>query len=117
MLTSGELAQERQAEQATMTETATIGRKTRAASGTGGMTSTTATQNVPCKREASLTGDGQQMEGGRLFTGLRWIITLPALTDVQKDDVITIGGQVYDITGIQGPYTDEISRIVLAEAR
>lgn len=72
---------------------------------------------VACRISPGQYQFNEQVTGGELHGLQPWIITLPAGTAVSEKDQITSGGRTFDVTGVAGPRSLEISRRVYAVER
>ena len=115
MLTDAELAWLRAAQEALMTETATISRSTRVPDGMGGMTDALAVvaSAVPCRR-ANTTGSERTM-AERLSAVNAWTISLPAGTNVAVGDQISVSGLVLRVRGVLANGVIETARRCICE--
>lgn len=59
----------------------------------------------------------EQENAGRLLALTRYVITLPALTDVTEKDRLVIAGRTYEVISVLHRENMEISRRVLCETR
>lgn len=116
MLTAGELAAARAVQAQTLTETATIYRRTLASDGMGGQTESTAQSTAAC-RVAPARPAETALVAGQVRELQAYRITFPAETDVRTDDKVAVRGVTYEVLGVLAPATLETARVVLAVQR
>ncbi len=83
--------------------------------GAGGWTDGTPTDSGPYACERRMPSPGREMEQASILQLVSpWIIVLPAGTNVNGDDQIIIGSDIYEVKGVIQGGTREIVRRVLA---
>ena len=105
MVTAGELAAMQEVQQATLTETCAVVRRTLASDGAGGQTVSSASTATVCRLAASGNTPADRLVAGSVAEQVLWRITLPAGTDVRKADAVTIGSRTFEVMGVYGPQT------------
>lgn len=131
MMTSGELAMLRRESERTMADRVQILRPVNVADAGGLATSFTVVTSVKCRVAPSQYQASERQVGGALQGSASWKITVPALTDVDQPDRLSVGstlsgsglteaqvraggGRLFEVIGVAGPRTLEITRIVYA---
>jgi hypothetical protein len=104
VLTSTELAGMQAVQATTMTQTATITRRTRVSDGMGGHTEAEATSTAFCRLAPTANMPVATIYAGRLGERLPWRCAFPVGTDVEESDMVTVDGRDFEILGILGPY-------------
>ena len=117
MLTTSELTSLRAVQAQTMTETATIQRKTSVSDGAGGFSDTWATVGSAACRVAPGGAGTAQILAGRLNEKSGWRITLPQGTDVSEADRINVGSRSFEVLSVLGAWTMETARVCLCVER
>lgn len=113
MLTEAELARMRTTLNDSLPGTCVIWRATAGtADGAGGYSggSVTASGTVICRVQPITPHPAQTMEAGQLIVTNAWVVTVPALSDVTSRDRIASGGQTFEVLGVLGTRTYELSR-------
>ena len=108
MVTSGELAAMQATQALTLVESCAIVRRTLASDGAGGQTVTETETATLCRLASSMNSSGMPVDrlvAGSVTEQIPWRITLPAGTDVRKDDAIRIGSRTFEVRGLYGPHT------------
>lgn len=105
MLSDSELEQMRADQLATMTETATVTRRSTVSDGAGGGVQTETTFTLPCRRTIMRAGQGEALASGQFVQGQNWRVTFPALSDIRQGDGLTIDGKRYEVIAVLGPKT------------
>ena len=105
MVTAGELAAMQATQALTLIESCAIVRRTLASDGAGGQTVTEASTATVCRLAASTNMPADRLVAGSVTEQTLWRITLPAGTDVRKQDAITIGSRTFEVMGLYGPHT------------
>src|SRR5262245_27738683 len=82
--------------------------------GGGGTTTWAAAGTVACRVSpmAGLGRDPGGETGDRLDESARWILTLPAETDVDTDDRLRVGSRTFNVLAVRAPRSFEVSRRV-----
>jgi len=117
MLTTAQMAAMQAVQTAAMSQTATITRLTNVSDGMGGYTQTATTSTAACRVAPSLNMPVATVFAGRLNEGLPWRVYLPAGTDVQEGDRLTIGSRSYEVLGILAPHTFETATCCVCAER
>jgi hypothetical protein len=116
MISAADLASMQSTAVATLqTTTCQISRKTPASDGMGGQTwawSTVAT--TTCFVTSVVETDTETIDQSRLELLNRWLIYLPAGTDVTARDRILALGKTYEVTSVNAPETIQITTVVEA---
>lgn len=95
----------------TWPETVTISRATRTSDNAGGYTTTWATvATVAGMLVADNTQPQEPVVGDRQNAVQRWMVRLPALTDVNARDRIVIGARTFEVDGVLGGGSYELTR-------
>ena len=105
MVTAGELAAMQAVQQATLVKSCAIVRRTMASDGAGGQTVIETETATLCRLAASTNMPADRLVAGSVTEQMLWRITLPAGTDVRKDDAIRIGSRTFEVRGLYGPHT------------
>ena len=105
MVTAGELAAMQAVQQATLAESCAIVRRTLASDGAGGQTVSETQTAAACRLVASTNLPADRLVAGSVVEQVLWRITLPAGTDVRKQDAIRIGSRTFEVMGLYGPHT------------
>lgn len=130
-MSPGELASLRRESEKTMTDRLQILRPVNVADAGGMSTSYSVMATVACRVAPSAYQQQERVIGGALQGSAAWRVTVPALTDVRKPDLLSIGsslsgtgltdaqiraggGRLMQVEGVAGPRTVEINRIVYA---
>ncbi len=110
------LAEARRVANLELTGSATIQRKTAGARDAQGRRTATWADvaTIAVRRAPAGYAPAERLIAGRLSSAAAWVFTFPALTDVRADDRIVMDGITYEVAGIAGPRTDEITRRVVA---
>mgnify|MGYP000871490242 FL=1 len=117
MLTASELTALRNTQAQTLTETATIQRKTTVSDGAGGFSDTWATVgSAKCRVAPGGTGTAQLL-AGKLNEKSGWRITLPQGTDVIEADRIEVDSRSFEVLSVLGAWTNETARVCLCVER
>lgn len=110
MLTSDQLDAMRETLEASLPETARIMRLSLVANGKGGQTEESdEVEEVAARLEPLNERREESTFGGRLGSVVAWIITLPYGTEIQQADQLVINGRTFEVTGVKGGRTYEIS--------
>jgi hypothetical protein len=116
MLTAGEIAGMQAVCGQTLDESCAIGRRGEVSDGGGRKTITYPTvATVDCARAPYDSQGSEAPLGDRATAQARWIVTLPAGTDVRSSDRLTIGGTVYEVLSIRSDRTYELTTRVECE--
>lgn len=116
MITSADLASMQTTQALTLTETATISRKTSVSDSMGGYTDTWATASTATARVAPANSRDMAILGGRIVEGTVLKITLPAGTNVTQSDRIVIGARSFEVLAVSA-HTVETARVCLCVER
>lgn len=102
MLTTGELTAMRATVDTALPDTIEVQRATRTADGAGGLTEVWATiATVAGRISPALTPvHAELMIGERPAAIVRWLITVPAGTDVDTDDRLAAGARVFEVRNV-----------------
>lgn len=115
-LTAGELTQMRTVLGTTLPSSAIVQRVTLASDGQGGGEPTWSNAGtVDCRLSPlpEAAGSDREVDQAARVAALRArIVTLPANTDVTQADRLSIGGTIFQITGVRAPRDYELSRRV-----
>lgn len=105
MVTAGELAAMQAVQRTTLAEACVVVRRALASDGAGGQTVTETETSTICRLISSTNTPADRQVAGSVQEQVLWRITLPAGTDVRKDDAIRIGSRTFEVRGIYGPHT------------
>ena len=116
MLTDAELEAMQSTSTAALPELADITRSTATSDGRGGNTLVWATvASVPC-RVAPDTTRAEGPVADVVMSVQRWMLTLPAGTNVLPRDRITVGTRTFEVVNVRSPRSFEVScRVVGVE--
>ena len=112
MLNARELASIRAEAERLLPDTCEIQRATRTTGGDGETVETWSTIATAACRVSPGRGPIEQEIGARLTSVNFWIVALPVPTDVRADDRVLVGSRTFEVVGVMGPRTNEISRRV-----
>ncbi len=110
MLPADELAAMQAEALLALPQTCVIKRKTRQSDGAGGSTLMLTTVTTVYGRAGAVRADLLEAYADRIGKRTAALIVLPAVTDVQTDDQITLGSQTWEVIGVEGGETWEIAR-------
>ena len=116
MITSAELASMQTTQALTLTETATVSRKSSTSDGMGGYADTWATAITTTCRISPAGNKDIAILGGHLMEGAVFKVTLPALTAVTVADRIVVGGRSFEVLAISA-HTVETARVCICVER
>lgn len=110
MINSADLAQMRAAQEATMSQTATIMRATIASDSYGGQTVTRASAGaVKCR--VAPTGGREAQIAAKLTALVTWSVTIPYGADVQATDLLVLEtGRTFQVEAVLGGGSVETAR-------
>lgn len=115
MITADQLSAMQSTVAATLTETATVKRKTLAPDGMGGTTETWATvATVACSRSTGVS-QAEQAVADRLSVVRPWVVRVPAAADVTNKDRLVIGGRTFEVVSLSGGTIDVSRRLLCQE--
>lgn len=117
MLTGAQLTAMRAAQEAVMTQTATITRLATSSDGMGGYTQTPSTTTTACRIAPTLNMPDATIYAGRLQEGLPWRVYVPTGTDVREGDRLTVGSKTLEVLGILAPHTYETATCCVCAER
>jgi hypothetical protein len=116
MISAGALASMQRTVQGAMTTPCQVLRKSAVSDGAGGFVDTWSTvQSTVCyvaPAAGAAAGTREAEALGRIEEQNRFIVRLPAGTDVDIKDRIAALGVTYEVTSVQTPRTMEIARLV-----
>jgi hypothetical protein len=102
MLSDADLAEMRAAQEETMVETCTIERKVKTSDGAGGFSEgAPTTTSCKCRIGTGLREPQARVIAEQVAPRQVYVVTLPALTDVQAEDRITVGGRTFKVISPQ----------------
>lgn len=117
MLTDAQMTAMRAAQEAAMTQTATITRLTKSSDDMGGYTQETSTATAACRIAPTLNMPDATIYAGRLQEGLPWRVYFPTGTDVLEGDRLTVGSKDFEVLGILAPHTYETATCCVCAER
>lgn len=97
----------------TLTTACSIGRRSYASDGMGGMTETITYTAALCRATASNNAPDYQIYASRANETMLWRITFAAGTDVLETDRIAISTRTYEVLGVLAPGTIETARVTV----
>ncbi len=113
MLSATEIADIREAIEASLPETVEVQRASRVADGAGGQTVTWSPAGTYPGRLAPAGGEDEREFAGRVAGRSLWRITLPALADARLADRVAVGGRTFEVLGVRAR-SFEVCRVCLA---
>ena len=112
MLSATEIADIREAIEASLPETVEVQRATRAPDGAGGSTESWQAAGSYPARLAPAGGEAEREMAGRLAGRSLWRVTLPAEADVRLADRVAVAGRTFEVVGVRAR-SIEVCRVVL----